>query len=202
VVRAWRRQSRPRYEFPSSKQQGSARRAVFTPLRPVPAAFSQRAAGGPRLDSRDRVRRFPDLAHRRGRAVRDFTRNGHNFADRFARIGEAVEALPVRSCVIDGEAIVCDDGGLAVFELIRDKEKQNIAEFGSKLPASASSELRASSRCDNGGGDGRARGPVTGPRDGRRIAPANSDDGLSASLSAPPREQATPRENQAERAGA
>jgi bifunctional non-homologous end joining protein LigD len=27
--------------------------------------------------------------------------------------------LPVRSCVIDGEAIVCDDNGLAVFDLIR-----------------------------------------------------------------------------------
>jgi hypothetical protein len=26
---------------------------------------------------------------------------------------------PVRSCVVDGEAIVCDDDGLAVFNLIR-----------------------------------------------------------------------------------
>jgi ATP-dependent DNA ligase len=31
----------------------------------------------------------------------------------------AIEALPIRSCVVDGEAIVCDDGGLAVFDLIR-----------------------------------------------------------------------------------
>ena len=31
----------------------------------------------------------------------------------------AVTALPVRSCLIDGEAIVCDDNGLAVFDLIR-----------------------------------------------------------------------------------
>jgi bifunctional non-homologous end joining protein LigD len=28
--------------------------------------------------------------------------------------------LSVRSCVVDGEAIVCGDGGLAVFDLIRD----------------------------------------------------------------------------------
>jgi bifunctional non-homologous end joining protein LigD len=27
--------------------------------------------------------------------------------------------LPVRSCLIDGEAIVCDENGLAMFELIR-----------------------------------------------------------------------------------
>jgi len=31
----------------------------------------------------------------------------------------AVAALPVRSCLIDGEAIVCDETGLAVFDLIR-----------------------------------------------------------------------------------
>jgi ATP-dependent DNA ligase len=27
--------------------------------------------------------------------------------------------LPVRSCLIDGEAVVCDENGLAVFDLIR-----------------------------------------------------------------------------------
>jgi ATP-dependent DNA ligase len=31
----------------------------------------------------------------------------------------AVAALSARWCLIDGEAIVCDDSGLAVFELIR-----------------------------------------------------------------------------------
>jgi ATP-dependent DNA ligase len=30
-----------------------------------------------------------------------------------------VAALPAKSCVVDGEAIVCDDSGLAVFDLIR-----------------------------------------------------------------------------------
>ena len=31
----------------------------------------------------------------------------------------AVAKLPVRSCLIDGEAIVCDANGLAVFDLLR-----------------------------------------------------------------------------------
>src|SRR5215469_5718266 len=31
----------------------------------------------------------------------------------------AVSKLPVRSCLTDGEAIVCDKSGLAVFDLIR-----------------------------------------------------------------------------------
>jgi hypothetical protein len=59
------------------------------------------------------------LAHRYGRAVRLVTRNGHDLADRFPLAASAIEALPVKSCVIDGEAIVCDDNGLAVFDLIR-----------------------------------------------------------------------------------
>ena len=41
------------------------------------------------------------------------------FADRFPLAAAAVAALPVRSCVIDGEAIACDQSGLAVFELVR-----------------------------------------------------------------------------------
>jgi ATP-dependent DNA ligase len=31
----------------------------------------------------------------------------------------AIAALPARSCLIDGEAIVSDEAGLAVFELLR-----------------------------------------------------------------------------------
>ena len=31
----------------------------------------------------------------------------------------AVNALPVKSCLIDGEAIVTDENGLAVFEKLR-----------------------------------------------------------------------------------
>jgi bifunctional non-homologous end joining protein LigD len=39
----------------------------------------------------------------------------------------AVAALPVHSCSIDGEAIVCDGKGLAVFQFIRNYRRGNIA---------------------------------------------------------------------------
>jgi hypothetical protein len=51
--------------------------------------------------------------------VRLITRKGNDFTYRFPFIALAVGKLPVRSCLIDGEAIMCDDNGLAVFELIR-----------------------------------------------------------------------------------
>jgi ATP-dependent DNA ligase len=59
------------------------------------------------------------MARRDSRGVRLYTRNGYNFADRFPKIVEAVASLPVRSCFIDGEAIVVDETGLSVFELLR-----------------------------------------------------------------------------------
>jgi bifunctional non-homologous end joining protein LigD len=51
--------------------------------------------------------------------VRLITRAGNDFSSRFPFIAMAVSKLPVRSCLIDGEAIVCDENGLAVFDLIR-----------------------------------------------------------------------------------
>jgi bifunctional non-homologous end joining protein LigD len=51
--------------------------------------------------------------------VRLFTRHGNDFTHRFPSIEMAIKALPGWSCLIDGEAIVCDASGLADFELIR-----------------------------------------------------------------------------------
>jgi bifunctional non-homologous end joining protein LigD len=62
---------------------------------------------------------FRIMARRDAKGVRLFTRNGCNFAARFPRIAEAIISLPVRSCFIDGEAIVVDTNGLSVFDLIR-----------------------------------------------------------------------------------
>jgi bifunctional non-homologous end joining protein LigD len=59
---------------------------------------------------------FRILARRDGAGVRLITRAGNDFSSRFPFIAMAVGKLPVRSCLIDGEAIVCDDNGLAVFE--------------------------------------------------------------------------------------
>jgi len=67
------------------------------------------------------------LARRDRTGVWLITRNGSDFTDRFPYMAAALELLPVRSCIIDGEAIVCDESGLAVFELIR--------SHGSKMSA-------------------------------------------------------------------
>jgi ATP-dependent DNA ligase len=57
--------------------------------------------------------------------VRLLTRKGIDLARRFAQIAAAVAVLPVRSCIIDGEAIACDANGLAVFELLRYRRRDH-----------------------------------------------------------------------------
>ena len=62
---------------------------------------------------------FRIMARRDGAGVRLITRHGNDFTARFPLVASAVAALPTKSCVIDGEAIVCDENGLALFDLIR-----------------------------------------------------------------------------------
>ena len=50
----------------------------------------------------------------RMRLIGVLTRNGNDFTYRFPLIEAAVKSLPVRSCLIDGEAFVSNKDGLPV----------------------------------------------------------------------------------------
>ena len=62
---------------------------------------------------------FRILARRDGAGVRLFTRNGNDFTARFPLAVDAITRLPAHSFLLDGEAIVTNERGLAVFDLIR-----------------------------------------------------------------------------------
>jgi bifunctional non-homologous end joining protein LigD len=62
---------------------------------------------------------FRIMAWRKGDDVRLLSRKGYDLTDRFRYAAAAMAALPVRSCLIDAEAIACNERGLADFELIR-----------------------------------------------------------------------------------
>ena len=89
---------------------------IIEPCLPSPAKAPPFGLGGLHEIKRDG---FRILARRHSAGVRLITRAGNDFSSRFPFIAMAVGKLPVRSCLIDGEAIVCDENGLAVFELIR-----------------------------------------------------------------------------------
>jgi bifunctional non-homologous end joining protein LigD len=62
---------------------------------------------------------FRILARRDGAGVRLITRHGTDFTSRFPLAVDAITRLPAHSFLLDGEAIVTNERGLAVFDLIR-----------------------------------------------------------------------------------
>jgi bifunctional non-homologous end joining protein LigD len=53
----------------------------------------------------------------RGQA-RVFSRNGHDWSDRYPGIVRAAARLPCKSAIIDGEAVVQDENGVSNFEAL------------------------------------------------------------------------------------
>jgi bifunctional non-homologous end joining protein LigD len=59
------------------------------------------------------------IARKDGDRIRLYSRPGNDFTRRFPLIVEALTRLRSRSCIIDGEAVCCDDNGLPSFDRIR-----------------------------------------------------------------------------------
>src|SRR5215510_2901147 len=62
---------------------------------------------------------FRIIARKNGERVRLYSRPGNDFTRRFPLIVDALSRLRSRSCIIDGEAVACNDNGMASFDLIR-----------------------------------------------------------------------------------
>ena len=58
---------------------------------------------------------MPPIATKNGEPLKRRRANRNNFPNRFPQIVAALTVLSVRSCLIDGEAVVCNESGLAVF---------------------------------------------------------------------------------------
>jgi bifunctional non-homologous end joining protein LigD len=67
------------------------------------------------------------MARRDPVGVRLITRRGNDWSDRFPLVIEAVNHLKVRSCLIDGEVVCCDDRGLARFDVLRRRRNEAMA---------------------------------------------------------------------------
>jgi hypothetical protein len=62
---------------------------------------------------------FRVIARKQDARVRLYSRPGNDLTERFPLIVEALARLRSRSCIIDGEAVACDDSGIAQFNRIR-----------------------------------------------------------------------------------
>src|SRR3954470_17676505 len=57
-------------------------------------------------------------------SVRLITRRGNDWTDRFPLVVQAVTHLNVRSCLIDGEVVCCDERGLSAFHVLRRRRNE------------------------------------------------------------------------------
>ncbi len=92
------------------------RRSHIEPCLPSPA---KHPPSGPNWLHEIKHDGFRIMARRDASGVRLITRHGNDFTARFPLAVAAVGALPARSFLLDGEAIVTNECGLAVFDLIR-----------------------------------------------------------------------------------
>ena len=64
------------------------------------------------------------MARRDPVGIRLITRRGNDWSHRYPLVVEAVNHLKVRSCLIDGEVVCCDERGLATFQLLRHRRNE------------------------------------------------------------------------------
>jgi bifunctional non-homologous end joining protein LigD len=64
------------------------------------------------------------MARRDPIGIRLITRRGNDWSDRFPLVVEGVNHLKVRSRLIDGEVVSCDERGLARFDVLRRRQNE------------------------------------------------------------------------------
>jgi bifunctional non-homologous end joining protein LigD len=96
-------------------------------IPPCLPSRSERPPSGPEWLHEIKHEGFRIMARRNDTGVRLYTRNGYDFAARFPQIVEAVSKLKVRSCFIDGEAIVVNERGLSTFDLLHSRRHDRAA---------------------------------------------------------------------------
>ena len=64
------------------------------------------------------------MARRDSVGIRLITRRGNDWSHRFPFVVEAVNHLKVRSCLIDGEVVCCDEKGVTSFQLLRHRRNE------------------------------------------------------------------------------
>jgi cold shock CspA family protein len=105
----WRATPIPRLEpLPLSSAHDRGRPSGF--IEPCLPSKVARPPSGPLWVHEIKHDRYRLMVRRDGSRVRCFTRNGHDWADRFPAIVDAALRIRAQSFLIDGEAVARDDG--------------------------------------------------------------------------------------------
>ena len=89
----------------------------------MPAVGGVRPPSGPLWVHEIKHDGYRLMVRRDGVRVRCFTRNGHDWADRFPAIVDAAKRIKTASFLIDGEAVIACDDGTPDFRALRSKHR-------------------------------------------------------------------------------
>ena len=89
----------------------------------MPAVEGVRPPSGPLWVHEIKHDGYRLMVRRDGVRVRCFTRNGHDWADRFPAIVDAAKRIKTASFLIDGEAVIACDDGTPDFRALRSKHR-------------------------------------------------------------------------------
>ena len=99
------------------------RRVEFAPCLPT------RGAGGPDWIHEIKHDGYRLTVHREGKRVRLFTRNGHDWTDRYPLIVEAALRIRIGSFVLDGEAVMLGVDGQSDFDGLHSRKHNDEVQF-------------------------------------------------------------------------
>jgi ATP-dependent DNA ligase len=102
------------------RNEGAKRRPIGF-IEPCIPTRADKVPAGPQWIHEIKHDGFRLIVRRRGDRVGLFTRRGFDWTDRYPLIAAAAAALACNA-IIDGEAVVCDDAGVANFERLHSRE--------------------------------------------------------------------------------
>jgi bifunctional non-homologous end joining protein LigD len=88
-------------------------------IPPCLPSKAERPPSGPDWVHEIKLDGYRLMVRRDGQRIRCYTKNGHDWADRFPAIVDAALRLKSASCLIDGEAVVLDVDGTSDFSALR-----------------------------------------------------------------------------------
>jgi bifunctional non-homologous end joining protein LigD len=107
-------------------RRGAPKRRPMGFVPPCIPTLSPKPPAGPQWIHEIKHDGYRLIVNRRSGRIRLFTRDGYDWTDRYPLIVAAAEALRV-DATIDGEVVVCDDTGVANFELLHSRENDRKA---------------------------------------------------------------------------
>ena len=109
---------KPTRRKPPGKIAGAVPAPMPTRWRPQLATPAERAPRTPGWIHEIKYDGYRTLAFVEDGKVRLITRNGHDWTARYAALAKALEALPCRSAILDGEVVVQDPRGVTRLDLL------------------------------------------------------------------------------------